>query len=154
MASSDPYSLERFIEAQASTYTTALAEIRRGPKRSHWMWFVFPQLAGLGRSAMAKRYAIGSLDEARAYLDHRILGARYMECVGALQDRQSSDPVALLGEVDAMKLKSSLTLFEAARPHALFAATLDRWFAGERDAKTLRLLAEMEAQSSRGGARR
>lgn len=148
MTNSDPYSLERFVEAQASAYATALAEIRRGPKRSHWMWFVFPQLAGLGHSATAQRYAIASLDEACAYLDHRVLGPRYMECVGALQDRQSSDPVALLGEVDAAKLKSSLTLFEAARPHALLAATLDRWFAGERDAKTLQLLTEMEAKSS------
>lgn len=142
MTRSDPYGLARFVEAQAPIYATALAEIRRGPKRSHWMWFVFPQLAGLGRSPTAQLYAIGSLEETRAYLDHPVLGPRYMECVGTLQDRSTSDPVALLGAVDAMKLKSSLTLFEAARPHPLFAAALDRWFGGERDEATLQLLAE------------
>lgn len=147
MASSDPYALKRFVDAQASTYAKALAEIRRGPKRSHWMWFVFPQLAGLGRSEIAQRYAIGSLDEARAYLDHVILGPRYMECVGALQDRGGSDPVALFGSVDALKLGSSLTLFDAACPHALFTAALGRWFGGERDTATLRLIEGQGNQS-------
>jgi uncharacterized protein (DUF1810 family) len=142
MLRSDPHPLERFVEAQTSAYATALAEIRRGPKRSHWMWFVFPQLAGLGHSPTAQLYAIGSLEDAQAYLDHPVLGPRYMECVGALQDRSGNDPVAVFGPVDAMKLKSSLTLFEAARAHPLFAAALDRWFGGERDEATLELLAE------------
>ena len=132
--------LSRFVEGQASTYAAALAEIRHGAKRSHWMWYIFPQLAGLGRSPTARYYAIASLTEAQAYLDHPLLGARYLECVGALQDLPMSDPVAVFGPIDAMKLRSSLTLFEAARPQALFAAALDRWFTGQRDEATLRLL--------------
>lgn len=133
-------SLERFIDAQAPVYAMALSEIRRGAKRSHWMWFIFPQLAGLGRSETARFFAIRSIEEARAYLDHPLLGTRYLECVGALQDLAISDPVAVLGEVDAIKLRSSLTLFEAARSNPLIAAALDRWFGGERDPATLALL--------------
>lgn len=136
----DPISLERFVEAQAPVYATALAEIRRGAKRSHWMWFIFPQFAGLGRSATAIFYGIRSIEEARAYLDHPVLGRRYLECVEVLQDLTIGDPVAVFGEVDAIKLRSSLTLFEVVRPTPLFAAALDRWFGGERDAGTLRLI--------------
>lgn len=136
-----PISLERFVEAQAPVYATALAEIRRGAKRSHWMWFIFPQFAGLGRSATAIFYGIRSIEEARAYLDHPVLGRRYLECVEVLQDLTIGDPVAVFGEVDAIKLRSSLTLFETVRPTPLFAAALDRWFGGERDAQTLALLA-------------
>lgn len=132
--------LDRFIEAQASTYATALSEIRRGAKRSHWMWFIFPQLVGLGRSATAQFYGIASRDEAIAYLDHPALGARLIECVEALQDLANSDAQAVFGATDAMKLRSSLTLFEAVRSQPLFAAALDRWFDGDRDAATLRLL--------------
>lgn len=135
----DP-SLERFLDAQALTYADALAEIRKGAKRSHWMWFVFPQLAGLGRSATAQHFAVRSTDEARAYLDHPVLGSRYRECVTALQDLPGSDPIAVFGPVDAMKLCSSLTLFEAVQPAPLFAVALDRWFGGGRDARTLELL--------------
>ena len=134
-------SLERFVEAQEQVYARALDEIRRGAKRTHWMWFIFPQLAGLGRSAMAQRYAIASLEEARVYLAHPLLGARYIACVEALQDLGCSDPVAIFGETDAKKLCSSLTLFEAASEKPLFAAALERWFGGNRDRKTLRLLA-------------
>lgn len=133
-------SLERFVAAQEGVYAQALAEIRAGAKRSHWMWFIFPQLAGLGRSDTARFYAIGSLDEARAYLRHPLLGARYLECVSELQDLELADPVAVFGEVDALKLRSSLTLFEAARPLALFEAALARWFDGVADPETLRLL--------------
>ena len=133
-------SLERFVEAQAGTYTAALAEIRRGAKRTHWMWFVFPQLAGLGRSETARFYAIRSADESQAYLAHPLLGARYLECVGALQDLPISDPVAVFGPIDAVKLRSSLTLFEHAGGHALLTAALARWFGGVRDPATLRLL--------------
>jgi uncharacterized protein (DUF1810 family) len=135
----DP-TLDRFVEAQASTYATALAEIRRGAKRSHWIWFIFPQLAGLGSSSTAQYYGIRSAAEARAYLDHPVLGARYLECVAALQDLPTSDPQAVFGDVDAMKLRSSLTLFEAVAPSPLLAAAIDRWFGGERDQATLRLL--------------
>ena len=133
-------SLERFVEAQAGTYAAALAEIRRGAKRTHWMWFVFPQLAGLGRSETARFYAIRSADEAQAYLAHPLLGARYLECVGALQDLPISDPVAVFGSIDAVKLRSSLTLFEHVGRHALLVAALARWFGGERDPAMLRLL--------------
>lgn len=132
--------LDRFVEAQASTYDGALAEIRRGAKRTHWMWYVFPQFAGLGESAMARRFAIGSIDEARAYLDHQLLGRRYRECVSALQKLPVNDPVPVFGSIDALKLKSSLTLFESAQAEPLFAGALDRWYRGERDAFTLRLL--------------
>ncbi|HEX8300091.1 DUF1810 domain-containing protein [Sphingomonas sp.] len=140
MTAADPDSLDRFVEAQAPVYATALAEIRRGAKRSHWMWFIFPQLAGLGRSETARFFGIRSLDEARAYLAHPLLGKRYFECVATLQDLVASDPVAVFGEVDAVKLRSSLTLFEAAEPGALLAAALDRWFARQRDMGTLRML--------------
>jgi uncharacterized protein (DUF1810 family) len=137
----DPKTLQRFVDAQASTYPTALAEIRRGAKRSHWMWFIFPQIEGLGRSETARFFGIRGLSEAAAYLAHPILGSRYIECVAALQDLTISDAVAVMGEVDAMKLRSSLTLFEAAGSTPLFAAALERWFAGDRDHETLRLLA-------------
>lgn len=137
-------SLERFVEAQAPVYATALGEIRRGAKRTHWMWFIFPQLAGLGRSETARFFGIRSLDEARAYLAHPVLGARLRECVGALQDLTdaSTNADAVFGEVDAMKLRSSLTLFVEAGAGPLFTAALDRWFGGEPDPETLPLLGD------------
>jgi uncharacterized protein (DUF1810 family) len=132
--------LERFVEAQAPVYATALGEIRRGAKRSHWMWFIFPQLAGLGRSATAQHFAIGSLDEARDYLAHPVLGARLRECVGALQDLTGTDSRTVFGDIDALKLRSSLTLFIEAGAGPLFSAALERWFDGAEDQATLRLL--------------
>ena len=134
--------LARFVEAQANSYTSALAEIRAGAKRSHWIWFIFPQLRGLGQSETAHYYGIASMEEARAYLAHDLLGSRYRECVQALQQLHTSDPVAVFGSIDAMKLRSSLTLFEAVEPNAPFAAALDRWFDGERDAATRQMLAD------------
>ena len=139
--------LDRFVEAQAPAYGRALDEIRRGEKRSHWMWFIFPQMAGLGRSAMAQRYAIASVGEARAYLAHPLLGPRYIACVEALQDLGSSDPVPVFGETDARKLRSSLTLFEAAGGRPILGAAIDRWFGGQRDEKTLKLIAQTDARS-------
>lgn len=136
----DPSDLDRFEAAQAGAFDTALAEIRRGRKRSHWMWFVFPQLRGLGHSSMAERYGIGSLAEARAYLDHRLLGSRMRTIVEALQDLVGSTAQEVFGELDAMKLRSSLTLFLEASGDPLFAAALDRWFNGVRDEATLKLL--------------
>lgn len=136
----DLYDLDRFVSAQASSYETALAEIRRGAKRSHWMWYIFPQIAGLARSDMAQRYAIQSLDEARAYLAHPVLGQRMRECVAALQDLIGTTAEAVFGAVDAMKLKSSLTLFAEAGGGPLFTAALERWFDGWKDDVTLRLL--------------
>lgn len=135
--------LARFVDAQASSYASAFAEIRAGAKRSHWMWYIFPQLRGLGHSPTAHYYGIASLNEARAYLEHDLLGPRYRECVDALQQLRTSDPLAVFGGIDAMKLRSSLTLFEAAEPCKLFAAALDRWFAGERDAATLKMLGRL-----------
>lgn len=125
---SDPFELGRFVAAQAAMYSQALAEIRQGRKASHWMWFIFPQIAGLGHSAMARRYAIGSIAEARAYLEHPILGARLRECVGALQALPPISADAVFGPVDALKLRSCLTLFAAASREPAFAAALDRWF--------------------------
>ena len=140
MTNSDPYDLARFVTAQAVAYATALAELRDGIKRSHWMWFIFPQFDGLGTSSTARHYAIRSVDEARAYLDHPLLGPRYLECVAALQDLLTRDPEAVFGTVDAVKFRSSLTLFEAVRPSPLLGAALERWFGGERDPRTLELL--------------
>jgi uncharacterized protein (DUF1810 family) len=130
--------LDRFVEAQQSVYDQALAEVRRGSKRSHWMWFIFPQFAGLGQSEMSHRYAINSLDEARAFLAHPILGPRYREIVSALQDLEASDPVSVFGSIDAQKLRSSLTLFAMVSEDPLFAAALRRWF-GDSDPQTMRL---------------
>lgn len=133
--------LARFVDAQANSYATALVEIQTGAKRSHWMWYIFPQLRGLGLSPTAHYYGIASMDEAIAYLAHDLLGPRYRECVEALQQLDSSDPIAVFGNIDALKLRSSLTLFEAAKPCPLFAGALDRWFGGERDPVTLRMFA-------------
>ena len=132
--------LDRFVTAQQGVFDGALAEIQGGRKRGHWMWFIFPQLAGLGRSAMAQYYAIGSLDEARAYFDHPLLGSRLRACVEALQDRVDGTAAGMFGEVDALKLRSSLTLFVAAGGGRLFDAALERWFDGRRDAATLAAL--------------
>lgn len=139
----DSHDLERFVDAQCGTYARALGEIARGHKTTHWMWFIFPQLIGLGTSEMARRYGIGSLAEARAYLAHPLLGKRMIECVETLQDLPGSDPVAVFGSVDALKLRSSLTLFAAAAPEQdLFAAALARWFRGTRDPRSLELLGQ------------
>lgn len=134
---SDPYDLDRFVSAQAPSYDTALTEIRRGAKRSHWMWYIFPQIAGLGRSDMPQRFAIQSIEEARAYLAHPVLGARLRECVSALQDLTNGTAMEVFGEVDAMKLRSSLTLFREADGGGLFAGALERWWHGHPDSATL-----------------
>jgi uncharacterized protein (DUF1810 family) len=135
------FDLDRFVAAQAETYEVALGEIRRGAKRSHWMWFIFPQIAGLGRSDMARHYAIVSVDEAQAYLAHPLLGARLRECVGALQDLTGTTAEAVFGTVDALKLRSSLTLFAEAGGGGLFTAALGRWFGGQSDPATIALIA-------------
>jgi len=138
----DPFQLERFVEAQAETFDEALSELRDGAKRSHWMWFVFPQIAGLGQSAMSRRYAIRSLAEAKAYLEHPLLGARLRQSVAAiLAWAGKRDAVAILGSIDAMKLHSSLTLFAAAAPdEERFAQALAAFF-GSSDSATIGLLA-------------
>jgi uncharacterized protein (DUF1810 family) len=135
---SDPFGLERFVGAQdGGVYEQALRELRAGAKRGHWMWFVFPQVAGLGRSSTAQHYALAGLEEARAYLAHPVLGPRLVECAQALLELSGRDPVRVLGSVDAVKLRSSMTLFEAAAPdERVFAEVLERWFDGERDEAT------------------
>ena len=136
----DAFDLARFVKAQAGIYEQALAEIRSGRKRSHWMWFIFPQFAGLGHSPMAQRYAIGSIAEARAYLADPVLGTRYRECVASLQALPATTAERLFGGIDAIKLKSSLTLFDEANHEPLFSEAIGRWFEGQRDEATLRLL--------------
>ena len=136
---SDPYDLQRFVDAQdrGGIYDGALAELREGRKTSHWMWFVFPQIAGLGSSPMAQRYAISSLDEARAYLAHPVLGDRLREAARALTGLDTRSPDEVLGGIDAMKLRSSMTLFMRAAPdEPLFAQVLDQYFGGAADDAT------------------
>jgi uncharacterized protein (DUF1810 family) len=139
----DPYGLERFVFAQdrAHTFATAVQELRAGRKRSHWMWFVFPQIAGLGESSMSRTYAISSLAEARAYLDHPILGPRLIECsriVAELAGRTAAD---VFGGIDAMKLRSSMTLFAHADPaNPVFELVLENYFGGVGDQVTERRL--------------
>lgn len=129
---------QHFIDAQTGVYETALAEIRRGAKASHWMWFVFPQLAGLGRSPTAQFYALASLEEARAYLAHPLLGPRLKACAQAVAAHAGSTARAIFGAPDDLKLRSSLTLFEAADPTAeVFGAALDAVCGGVRDPATL-----------------
>jgi uncharacterized protein (DUF1810 family) len=132
-------SLQRFIDAQNETQTfeRAPAELRGGRKTSHWMWFVFPQLTGLGQSETSHRYAIGSLDEARAYLDHPLLGPRLLECCEALLSHHGKSAEEILGGIDAIKLRSSMTLFLRAAPESqVFQQVLDRYFEGAADAAT------------------
>jgi len=138
---SDPYGLRRFVDAQAHTYDQALQELRDGAKRTHWMWFVFPQVEGLGHSEMAQRFAISGLQEARAYLSHPVLGRRLVECARALTALDTADPVEVFGPVDAQKLRSSMTLFARAAPdEPVFREVLDHYFGGaEDDATTSRL---------------
>ena len=136
----DPYRLERFVQAQDSggTYQQAVAELRTGRKVSHWMWFIFPQVAGLGFSGMSQRYAISGLAEARAYLNHPVLGPRLAECARILADIGGSTAEDIVGPVDAMKLRSSMTLFAAAAPgEPVFGEVLATYFGGVPDEATL-----------------
>jgi uncharacterized protein (DUF1810 family) len=133
----DPFALRRFVEAQSRVYDTAVAELRDGRKTSHWMWFVFPQIAGLGRSPMAQKYALGSLAEADAYLAHPVLGPRLRECAEILTALAGSDAQAIFGGIDALKLRSSMTLFARAAPDDIFTAVLEQYFGGEEDPATL-----------------
>ncbi len=137
----DPYDLERFVAAQAGVFEAALEEIRAGRKRSHWMWFIFPQLRGLGASSTAAHYGLGSLDEARAYLAHPVLGPRLEAAVGAVQACGAPSLHALFGAPDDLKFCSSMTLFASAAPSGPYRAALARWCGRRPDAKTLHLLA-------------
>jgi len=131
------FDLERFVKAQQDVYDGVLAELRRGRKTGHWIWFIFPQVAGLGYSAMSRHYAISSLDEARAYLAHPVLGARLRDCAGMVLATEGRTAEQILGGIDALKLRSSMTLFHRAAPdEALFAKVLDRCFGGVADPAT------------------
>jgi uncharacterized protein (DUF1810 family) len=141
MSIPDPHDLARFVAAQRTTYTQALAEIAAGRKRSHWMWYVFPQVAGLGSSAMAQEYALRSRAEAAAYLRHPILGPRLLECARAVLAVEGRTAHEIFGSPDDLKLRSSATLFaEVSAPDSVFHRLLERYFGGEPDAATLRLL--------------
>ncbi len=135
------FDLQRFVEAQAADYSRALSELRSGRKQSHWMWYIFPQLAGLGRSEMARRYALSGREEALAYLQHPLLGSRLEECTLALLSHDTLTAHQILGSPDDLKLHSCMTLFASVAPqNALFQRALERYFAGEPDRASLRLL--------------
>ncbi|WP_449433904.1 DUF1810 domain-containing protein [Pseudomonas putida] len=135
------FDLERFVEAQNPVYDQVMQELQAGRKRSHWMWYIFPQLDGLGHSAMAERYALGGADEARAYLRHPLLGPRLMACVTALLQHSEKSAREILGSPDDLKLRSCLTLFAQVQPgNPLFELALLQFYQGEPDARTLGLL--------------
>ena len=137
----DPYDLNRFVEAQEVNYSDALSELRAGHKRSHWMWYVFPQIAGLGHSAMSARYSIRSEDEARAYLAHPVLGPRLVECAEAILGVGNRSALDILGSPDDLKLKSSATLFaHISLEGSVFHRILDTFYSSETDLRTLQLL--------------
>jgi len=139
----DVYDLQRFVEAQnvGGTYDQALAELRQGSKRSHWMWFVFPQLAGLGQSATSRKYAIATLAEAAAYLQHPVVGPRLLDCAAAVAGVEGRSAEDIFGGIDARKLHSCMTLFHRAAPHEpLFQRVLDQYFGGLPDRVTEQLL--------------
>ena len=137
----DPYDLNRFLSAQEGVYERALAELKDGQKRTHWMWYIFPQIDGLGYSPTAKRYSIKSIEEAQQYLDHPVLGKRLLECTEAVIALKGGSASEIFGYPDDMKFKSSMTLFEKiAGPGSVFSLALDRYCHRERDAATLRLL--------------
>jgi uncharacterized protein (DUF1810 family) len=137
----DPFQLQRFLTAQAGSYEVALQELLQGQKRSHWMWFIFPQVAGLGRSAMAEAYAIRSRAEAEAYLSHAVLGRRLEQCCAALLQHQGRPVQDIMGRPDDLKLCSSMTLFAmVAPPDSVFQRVLDMFYSGQRDDRTVSFL--------------
>jgi uncharacterized protein (DUF1810 family) len=139
----DPFHLQRFLDAQAPVYERVCQELREGRKRSHWIWFIFPQIQGLGSSSMAAKYAIASRAEAEAYLAHPVLGARLGECVGLVNQVQGRTIEAILGYPDDMKFRSSLTLFLKVRPeNQVLKQALDKYFAGQPDVLTLERLGQ------------
>jgi uncharacterized protein (DUF1810 family) len=136
----DPFDLQRFIDAQAPIYARVVAELSRGQKQSHWMWFIFPQLAGLGHSAMAQRFAIASREEAVAYLSHAVLGSRLKECTALVRAVEGRTAREILGSPDDLKFQSSMTLFSAVSPDLEFSAAIAKFYGGQPDQRTLDLL--------------
>lgn len=142
MSIADPFDLERFVTAQTPVFSTALAELKAGRKRSHWMWFIFPQLRGLGRSFTAQFYGVSSLGEARAYLGHALLGPRLALCTETVLGSRATSLPEVFGSPDDLKFRSSMTLFAVASAdgESLFLKALDRWCEGQPDEQTRRLL--------------
>ena len=136
----DPFDLQRFLDAQSSVYPLVLDELRRGRKQSHWMWFIFPQLAGLGHSAMAQRFVIASRAEAVAYLGHGVLGSRLRECTALVNGIEGRTILEILGSPDNLKFNSSMTLFGAVSSDPKFAVAITKFYGGKRDQRTLDLL--------------
>ena len=136
----DKYVLKRFKDAQETDYDTALKEIRNGHKSSHWIWYIFPQIKGLGHSFTSRYYALSGLKEAKAYLDDEILNRRLREITKALLELHTDDAVAVMGDIDAMKLRSSMTLFDEVSKDDIFKEVLDKFFDGKPDEKTLEIL--------------
>ena len=132
--------VSRFIKAQENMYETALTEIHNGKKESHWIWFVLPQLQGLGHSYNSTYYGLNGLEEARLFLNHPILNAHLREIVDVLLSLPTNDPESIFGKLDALKLKSSMTLFDAVHPNYIFAQILDKYFNGQRDSKSIKLI--------------
>ena len=141
------YDLERFIDAHNDDYTRALNEVKSGRKLTHWMWYIFPQIAGLGMSETAQYYEIKSLDEARAYLNNELLKSHLIEISNALLELYTNDPVEVFGDVDALKLKSSMTLFSYVSDDEIFNKVIDKYFNGSKDLTTVRICEEMKARS-------
>ena len=142
MITIDPYDLERFVQAQAADYDRALSELRAGKKRSHWMWYIFPQLEGLGHSPMSQRYSIKSVAEARAYLDHPVLGPRLRDSAAIVRDIEGRTALEIFGSPDDLKLRSCVTLFAGVSVEPVFEQVLEKYFDGQHDEKThLRLRA-------------
>ena len=141
MTTQDTFNLQRFLVAQENDYADALREIKQGYKQSHWIWFIFPQMRGLGCSSMAEYYGISSIEEARAYLDHPTLKARLLEISTALlQHKGKSTAYEILGTIDAIKVRSSMTLFDHIKPHSIFAEVLDTFYNSERDELTMQMI--------------
>lgn len=141
------YNLDRFIDAHNDDYTRALNEVKSGRKLTHWMWYIFPQIAGLGMSETAQYYEIKSLDEARAYLNNELLKSHLIEISNALLELYTNDPVEVFGDVDALKLKSSMTLFSYVSDDEIFNKVIDKYFNGSKDLTTVRICEEMKARS-------
>ncbi len=140
-STSDPYDLHRFLSAQEGIYDRALAEVRAGLKQSHWMWYIFPQIEGLGSSPTTRLFSLKGLDEARQYLGHPVLGRRLIECAEAVLAVSGQSAADIFGYPDAWKLQSCMTLFElAAGPGSVFGRVLDKYYEGKRDAKTLQII--------------
>lgn len=142
----DPFDLERFLRAQDPVFRVVQGELARGRKQTHWMWFVFPQIAGLGLSAMSQRYAIGSRAEAKAYLAHPVLGPRLIDCTRLVLAVEGRTINAILGSPDDAKFRSSMTLFSAVSDEPVFDEALARYFGGERDGATLEILSKLDRQ--------